>query len=89
VIVWELRNGDPIHRIDAGPHSANCVAIDTSGSVLAVGSADGTIKLFDFHTAELIAELQAHDDAVQAIVFDKLGSFLVSAGSDGTVRLWS
>ena len=34
-------------QYDAGPHSANSVAIDKSGTQLIVGSDDGLIRLFN------------------------------------------
>ncbi|EGD77171.1 hypothetical protein PTSG_07504 [Salpingoeca rosetta] len=89
VCAWSMRDRTLLHTAKLGPHPANCIAVDTSGQVVAVGSGDGAIKVLALDTFDLITELQAHDDAVQALVFDHAGGFLVSCGSDGTIRLWS
>jgi WD40 repeat protein len=75
--------------MDAGPHPANKVDFDRSGTRLAVASDDATVKLFDTTTQTHIKDLNGHEDAVQAVLFDPMGKFLVSASSDCTFRIWS
>jgi WD40 repeat protein len=72
-----------------GPHPANSVAFDKSGTLLAVASDDTTVKVINL-ADEKITVLKGHDDAVQCAVFDpSTNGFLVSCGSDATVRYWS
>ena len=42
---WDLKMTSEMASVDFGPHSANTVAFDPSGSVLAVASNDGSAKL--------------------------------------------
>jgi len=89
-------------QVYAGPHPANSVAFDRSGSLVAVASDDGTIKVFNVDTAAAIVrgqaeedasatlnELRGHEEAVQGICFEPTSNrYLVSCSSDTSVRVW-
>lgn len=89
VIVWDTRMIEK--RFDfpqCGPHPANCVSFDRSGTLLAVASDDAQIKMISL-TDEKIYPLKGHEDAVQCAVFDPANNaYLVSCGSDTRVRHW-
>jgi sperm-associated antigen 16 protein len=89
VIVWDVRMIEQRHAFACGPHPANSVSFDKSGTLLAVASDDTTIKVISL-LDEKISVLRGHEDAVQCAVFDPAtNGFLVSCGSDATVRYWS
>lgn len=89
VIVWDVRMLEQRHAFACGPHPANSVSYDKSGTLLAVASDDTTIKVISL-IDEKVNTLRGHEDAVQCAVFDPAtNGFLVSCGSDATVRYWS
>ena len=59
------------------------------GSLLASGSFDGTVKLWDVGTQEYIATLEGHTDAIWSLSFSPDGSLLATGSSDSTVKLWN
>jgi eukaryotic-like serine/threonine-protein kinase len=65
----------------------NAVAVDHQGAVIASGSMDGTVKLWDSVTGELLATLE-HGAAVTCLDFSSDGKTLASGSDDGSVRLW-
>ena len=86
--LWDVRTVGCMSTHDLGPHPSNRVAFDPSGTVLAIASNDGSVKMNEVATGN-ISQLTGHEEAVQSVLFDRAGEFLLSAGSDGTVRLWS
>ena len=65
------------------------VAVHPSGAVLASGSEDRTVKLWDVETGVRLAVLAGHGARVSSVTFNADGSTLATASDDGTVRLWT
>ena len=57
-------------------------------AVLATGSHDQTIKLWDAATGHELTTLRGHTGNVYTVAFSPEGTRLASGSLDGTVRLW-
>ncbi|MEH1821609.1 MAG: serine/threonine-protein kinase [Nostoc sp.] len=64
------------------------VAFSPDGQILATGSDDNTIKLWEVNTGQLISTLVGHSWSVVAVAFTADGETLLSASCDKTVKLW-
>jgi WD40 repeat protein/serine/threonine protein kinase len=64
------------------------VAISPDGKVLASTGFDGTIKLWDLATGELLKTMVAHQNYGRYLAFSPDGKLLASAGFDTKVKLW-
>ena len=58
------------------------------GALLASGSEDKTVKLWDVQTQREVATLKGHGDSVTSVAFAPDGRLLASGGEDKTVKLW-
>ena len=68
--------------------SVRSVAFDLSGAVLASGSSNGSVRLWDVAARSELAVFEGHGGWVFSVAFDRLGAVLASGGLDGSVRLW-
>lgn len=52
---------------------SSCLAASPDGTILASGSADGVIKLFDFETLNLVYQISSHEENIRCISFSSNG----------------
>lgn len=64
------------------------LAFHPDGKVLASGSHDRTIKLWDIATGELRLTLEGHDAAISTLAFTPDGNVLISCDEHGVVKHW-
>ncbi|MFO0919314.1 MAG: protein kinase [Planctomycetaceae bacterium] len=76
-------NGAPL-KVSGQPQA---LAFSPDEALLAVGTNDGVISLWDAQTGESRGLLKGHEDAVTRLLFLPEGP-LVSASRDHTVRVW-
>ena len=65
----------------------NNVSFSSDGTLIASGSDDKTIKLWD-QAGNLITTLSGHADMVNSVAFSKDDRFLISGGSDNQIIKW-
>lgn len=89
VKLWPSVQGQPTDSRGRLSHPAavRCVAINTDGTLLACGCADGRVRLWDAESGRMLDEWQEHQGPVRALGFRPSTDHLASAGEDGAVRM--
>lgn len=91
--LWDIREARaaPMLELDdkAVKTSVYALSVNPSGSVIAVGSPEQHVKVWDPRSGKKSAELVGHTDNVRAVLVSEDGRFLLSGSADSTVRLWS
>jgi WD40 repeat protein len=64
------------------------VAFSPDGRLLASGSDDHTVKLWDVETGQEVRTLRGHTDWVWSVAFSPDGRLLASGSGTSTVKLW-
>lgn len=77
------------HRelLPPSPISADTAAVSSDGSLLAAGTGDGLIHLWDA-AGRPAGELRGHAKAVYDLAFSASGKLLLSGGADGMALVW-
>ena len=64
------------------------VAISPDSALVASGSHDETVRLWDAVSGELLHTLVRHNNRVYSVGFSRDGTLLLSGGRDRTVQIW-
>jgi WD40 repeat protein len=85
--LWRLYHGEQ-SRLRGHTEVVTTVAFSPDDRLLASGSTDRTVKLWDVTTGKMVGSLAGHTASVTAVAFSPDGKLLASAGADGVVQLW-
>ena len=69
--------------------SVSSVAFNHNGTLLASGSYDNTIKLWNLETKTEIATLEGHHGWVNSVAFYHNETLLASGSGDNKIKLWN
>jgi WD40 repeat protein len=96
--IWQIGTEEELRSLKTGSvgvtslkgHSdrINSLAFSPDGKILASGSDDKTIKIWQLATGKLICTLTGHLAAVQSVAFSPNGLMLVSGSWDTTIKIW-
>lgn len=77
-----------IHLLVGHSKRVESVTFSRDGNLLASGSRDGTVKLWDADTGAERRTFTGHWGRLYSVDFNRDGRLLASGGRDGTVRIW-
>jgi WD40 repeat protein len=102
VDIWQVDTGECLRSLKGHLKSLVCVAFapthfdapEYSGEhapfpLLATGSQDSTIRLWNIESGQCVKTLKGHSYAVWSVAFHPSGNLLVSGSNDSTVKLWN
>ena len=90
VLLLFVRDSRAQNALTGHTNAVESVAFSQDGALLASGSRDGTIKLWNATTRQNTDTFDGHTDVVSAVAFAPDGTLLASGSSvDGTVKLWN
>ena len=84
-------SGQPGSAAQGSAASASApVALSPDGKILATGSQDGNVRLWDVSTQQEIgAPMSSGLEPVETVAFSRDGTTLAAASSGGTIQLWN
>ncbi len=80
---------NPLRKVLEG-HTADVLAAGFSadGRYVVTGSSDGTARIWEVESGQLVHSLEGHTDYVRAASFSADGRYVVTGSSDDTARIW-
>ncbi|KAK6204659.1 beta transducin [Scheffersomyces amazonensis] len=101
IIIWDIKTGEILQKFSDGltPGSTNAsssiapspvvyLTYHSESNILASGYNDGSIKLWDLTSGEVLISFTGHKSAISILKFDKSGTRLVSGSQDSSIIIW-
>ncbi|CAM0139526.1 60S ribosomal subunit assembly or modification protein [Umbelopsis sp. WA50703] len=93
LIVWDPKSAASLVKLtgaDARFHSEPIIAVctDKESNLALTGSADGTAKLINLHSGNIIASLENHSDSIETVSFCDALPLAATGSVDSKVSIW-
>jgi U3 small nucleolar RNA-associated protein 12 len=85
--VWNIRTGSVIRSWDCG--FALCSAFLPGDKIIALGTKEGKLELYDLPSSSLVDTVDAHDGHVWGIQVSPDRKGLVTGSADKLVKFWT
>ncbi|KAG0297416.1 hypothetical protein BGZ96_006596 [Linnemannia gamsii] len=96
VRLWDIKEGrsGQFGALGSIPETSSkasiyALACNPAGTVLATGSPEKIIRVWDPRSGQRITKFAGHTDNIRALLISESGDTILSASSDTTIKLWS
>ena len=93
VKLWSIndagKSSNLLHTLTAHQDGVTTIGFNSDGTLLATGSGDRNIKLWDTKTGKLIKNLRGHTSQINSLAFNQDDRFIVSGEAQQGLYLWN
>jgi WD40 repeat protein len=87
--VWDLEGGTQVgEQWEDKERAVAIISLSPDGEIVASGSDDGAVKLWNIDTGKVIKTLTGHTKSVSSVCWSPDGGRVVSGSEDETFRVW-
>lgn len=84
---WDIKTGFNVGVLSGHNHGIFAICFDPTGRLLATAAEDGTARIWDFDSRQIVSLLE-HPGDPETIDWSKCGNFVATGCDDGVLRVW-
>ena len=84
----DTESGTLFWDANVGIATYNAIAFSPDGGLIATGTGEGLVRIWDVQSGEVLRTLEGHIYAVRYVLFSPDGTMIASGASDNTARVW-
>ncbi len=89
IIIINIEKQDIVHRFNAGTQKIRSFDVNTSLNLLATGSNDNFVRLYQLDDYTFVKSFEAHTMGVGAIAFEPTGKKILTGSRDAHLKIWN
>jgi WD40 repeat protein len=86
--VWATPSGRHVRNMNIGGSAPHATAMSADRRLLAIGTFDGVVELWDFMAGQKLQDLRRLKRSVLAMAFSADAKYVAAAGDDRAVAVW-
>ena len=86
--IYDTTNGNELNLLTGHTRDVISVCFNSDGRILASGSYDDTIRLWDMDTGKFIRKFSGHNSSVYTVAFSLDDRIIVSGSRDEMIKFW-
>ncbi|MBD3183886.1 hypothetical protein GF312_16500 [Candidatus Poribacteria bacterium] len=67
----------------------DCISINPDGRIMASGSRDGEVIIWDFVSGSVIKKIDNNDSSIESVIFNHDGTKMLYSDAKGVIRIWN
>ncbi len=90
VVAWDVETGRKLLNLSFDfKRPVSSIALSPAGTVIAVGTRDGSLGQWDLHTGQRLHTIEGLTSGATRLAYSPEGRWLASGNDDGKIQLWS
>ncbi|KAK2960411.1 putative Cilia- and flagella-associated protein 52 [Blattamonas nauphoetae] len=86
---WDAYEGSLLRELPLSDLELFALAIDPSGTLMAVGGSDKVVRIVDYDEGKVLLMGEGHPEKITCLTWSPDGRKLVSGSADGSIFIWN
>lgn len=88
-MIWDINKDVPLVTLPKQNETVDCVKFNYNGKLVAIGTLDGEVKVFESESGKLKFKLEGPCDEIRFLEWHQKGNALIAGSADNSLWMWN